>query len=98
MDEKNYEDILKRRQERWKDEKKRRRRKVMLVYLVILAAVVAAGIFGYGILRRRHVSAGETVYQDGTADGIQSPADAGTVNGEAADAGSADQSGGRVCG
>ncbi len=90
MDEKNYEDILQRRQERWKDEKKRRRRKVMLVYLVILAAVVAAGIFGYGILRRRHVSAGETVYQDGTADGIQSPADAGTVNGEAADAGSAD--------
>ena len=35
MDEKNYEDILKRRQERWKDEKKRRRKKVLLIYGLI---------------------------------------------------------------
>ena len=62
MDEKNYEDILKRRQERWKDEKKRRRRKVLFIYGGILVAVLAAGILGYGFWKSRHGAVPENVY------------------------------------
>ena len=60
MDEKNYEDILKRRQERWKDEKKRRRKKVLLIYGLILIVVAGAGIAGAGLWRRHSMSNSET--------------------------------------
>ena len=82
MDEKNYEDILKRRQERWKDEKKRRRRKVLFIYGGILVAVLAAGILGYGFWKSRHGAVPENVYDgESTAEeSSKAQADEGVVS------------------